>query len=56
MIIRHLLNNLTNFNKYKKGIIILDYLINKIKNIIELSIFNLKKMKTMYKRLKNYKI
>ena len=42
MIFRNLLKNLTNFNKYKKGIIILDYLINKIKNIIKLSIFSSK--------------
>ena len=42
MIIKNLLENLINLNKYKKGIIILDYLINKIKNIIKLSIFSLK--------------
>ena len=49
MIINNFQDCLNNFNKSNKEIIILEHLINKIKNIIKLNIFSLKEMKIHYK-------
>jgi len=56
MFIKYFYLNLDNFNKFNKGIIILDQLINKIKNVINLNIFNFLLIKIVFKKLKSCKI
>ena len=53
MIIKFFYLNLTNINKFKKGLIILNHIVKKCINIIKLNIFSLNKIKNNYKLSKN---
>ena len=49
MITINLYQNLINFNKFKKGVVILNKLVKEIINTIRLNIFSLKQIKVTYK-------